>query len=281
MVCTNSLLCAVMKDFVSSVARFTTRHDVVNNIRTLGQGHHVFICYLPDPASPYDRPDPTRVETNLKRISLLHYDLHLHGFVVTSDLSLEDQQPLNTLEWYVRHIELCDHVILVCSPAFKELFTSSRPQRPVVDPKAQRFLCYSSAIYAECERNVTKVGRGVSKFVPVLLDPDWLDFDQSVPLLFRGSHIYQLFEEDPRKFDYDNTERHFERLVCRMVGINRATINAPQPGIPMSFSSSSSIGIIHGHIHIHVFAPLLHTKLFGCLDFLCMCVMPQPPEISR
>lgn len=232
-----------MKDFVSNGARFTNRRDVVENVRTLGQGHHVFICSLPDPSSPYDLPDPTRVETNLKRITLLHFDLHSHGFVVTSDLSLEDQQPLNTLEWYVRHIELCDHVILVCSPAFKELFTSSCPQRPVTNQKAQRFLCYSSAIYAECERNVMQVGRGVSKFIPVVLDPEWSDFEQSVPLLFRGSHIYQLFEEHQRRFDFDNTERHFERLVCRMVGINRATMNAPQPGIPITFGSSSSIGI--------------------------------------
>ena len=251
-VCPNHLLpifLAVMRDYVSTVARFTTKRDVVANVRTLGQGHHVFLCYLPDPASPYGHPDPTRVQSNLKRMTNLHYDLYLHGFVVTSDLSLGDQQPQNVLEWYVRHIEHCNHVILVCSPAFKELFTSSRPQRPVMDPKAQRFLCYSSAIYAECERNVSREGRGMSKFIPVLLDPEWMDSDRSVPLLFRGSHIYQLFEEHPRQFDYDNTERHFERLVCRMVGINRATIDAPQPGTPIPFSSSSSIGTLYIHVN--------------------------------
>ena len=226
-----------MKDHVTTgTRRFTTKQEVEANVKTLGTGHHVFLCYLPNPASPYDEPDQTQVEANMNQIIRLHHDLNEHGFVVTSDLSLRDQQPLRALEWYVRHIEHCDHVILVCSPAFKELFTSSRPQRPVTDTRARRFLVYSAAIYAECERSVT---RGVSKFIPVVLDPDWSNYDLSVPLLFRGSHIYQLFEKHPRLFDYNKKEGHFERLVCRMVGINRAEIDASQPRPPTVFSQSS------------------------------------------
>lgn len=221
--------------------KFTCKHDVVSNISRLGQGHHVFLCYLPDPSSPYGTPDQVKVQNNLNSITRLHYDLTRHGFAVTSDLSLEDQQPMNVLQWYIRHIERCDHVILVCSPAFKELFTSSRPEREITDPKAERFLVYSSAIYAECERCVK---RGVGKFIPVVLAHEWCKFELSVPLLFRSSHIYELCEEYPREFGYDNTSRHFERLVCRMVGINRAILNAPRPGAPMSFPSLSSAGML-------------------------------------
>ena len=106
-----------------------------------------------------------------------------------------------------------------------------------MDKRAQRFLVYSSAIYSECERCM-KIG--VGKFIPVVLEREWLDVDQSVPLLFRGSHVYELCEETPRLFDYDDSARHFERLVCRMVGINRAVLNAPQPGAPMTFNSTST-----------------------------------------
>ena len=237
---------AVMKDHVTTttVTRFTTKHDIVANVGSLGNGHHVFICYLPDPASPYDLPDPARVQRNLDRISLLHYDLQFHGFTVMSDLGLGDQTPLSLLQWYVERIERCNHVILVCSPAFKELFTSTRPQREVKDQKARRFLHYSSTIYTECESSVARQGggRGMSKFIPVILDPEWADIEQSVPLLFRGSHIYELFETCQRKFDYDNKERYFERLVCRMVGINRATIDGPRQGAPIIIGNVSGKG---------------------------------------
>lgn len=226
-----------MRDHVTTKAKFTSRQSVISNISSLGRGHHVFLCYLPDPASPYGLPDPARVETNLTLISLLHYDLTRHGFAVTSDLSLGDQKPVSLLQWYIRQIERCDHVVLVCSPALKELFSASQPRETIVDPKAQRFQVYSSVIYSECERCMRS---RAGKFVPVVLQPEWQDFDRSVPLLFRGSHIYEVYGKTPRLFDYDDATGHFERMVCRMVGINRAELNAPRPGAPITFTSSSS-----------------------------------------
>ena len=225
----------------SQKATFSSRHDVISNITSLGRGHHIFLCYLPDPASPYGFPDSARVNKNLAQISLLHYDLTRHGFAVTSDLSLGDQQPVNMLQWYIWHIERCDHVILVCSPALSELFSTTQPNGEICDERAKRFMVYRSAIYSECEKLLRK---GVGKFIPVVLEPEWLDLNRSVPLLFRGSHVYDLCETTPRRFDYDDSARHFERLVCRMVGINRVVLNAPQPGPPFSTStSSSSVGM--------------------------------------
>ena len=227
-----------MKDHVTTKVKFTSRHDVVSNLSSLGRGHHVFLCYLPDPASPYGTPDPTRVSTNLSLVSLLQYDLTRHGFAVTSDLSLGDQEPVNLLQWYIRQIERCDHVILVCSPALKELFSTSQPRETITDPKAQRFQVYSAAIYSECERCMRS---GVGKFVPVVLQPDW-QINTSVPLLFCAGHIYELHGRRARMFDYDNKTRHFEQMVCRMVGINRRELDAPRPGAPITFTSSSSVG---------------------------------------
>ena len=230
-----------MRDHVTTKTKFTSKHDVISNTVSLGRGHHGFLCYLPDPASPYGSPDASRVRRNLDRISLLQYDLTQHGFAVTSDLSLADQEPISLLQWYVWQIERCNHVVLVCSPALKELFSATRPRQPVIDEKASRFLVYSSAIYSESERCARN---GVGKFIPVVLEPEWLDLDKSVPLLFRGGHIYKLLETAPRQFNYDNMERCFERMVCRMVGINRTKLDAPQPRPPITFTStSSSVGM--------------------------------------
>ncbi|CAI8014507.1 hypothetical protein GBAR_LOCUS9049, partial [Geodia barretti] len=228
----------VMKDHVTTKTKFSSRQDVVSNLSSLGRGHHVFLCYLPDPASPYGAPDLTRVRNNLSLVTLLQYDLTRHGFAVISDLSLGDQEPMNLLQWYIRQIELCDHVVLVCSPALKELFSTCQPREPIADQKAARFQVYSSAIYSECERCMRS---GVGKFVPVVLEPEWRNFDRSVPLLFRGSHVYELYGTRARLFDYDDMAGHFERMVCRMVGINRRELDAPQRGAPIIFTSSSSV----------------------------------------
>lgn len=230
----------VMKDNVAMTQRLTSKQDIMANVTSLGRGHNVFLCYLPDPGSPYGAPDPDRVEANMFLVSLLHYDLTSHGFSVTSDLNLGDLHPQNMLQWYISRIHSCHHVILVCSPAFCELFSTYRPRREVTDPRARRFLSYSAAIYAECESDVRE-GGGMSKFIPVILDHQWGDVEKSVPLLFRLSNIYKMFETEMRRFDYDNNDRDFERLVCRMVGINRAQLNAPKPGAVFNMTKPSSL----------------------------------------
>ena len=235
-----SLLLPVMKDNVTTAQRFTTKQDIMANVTSLGRGHNVFLCYLPDPGSPYGAPDPARVEENTFLVSLLHYDLTSHCFSVTSDLNLGDQRPHSMLQWYISRIHSCHHVILVCSPAFCELFSTYRPQREVVDPRARRFLSYSAAIYAECESDMRE-GGGMRKFIPVILHHQWEDVEKSVPLLFRSSSIYKMFETERRRFDYDNNGRDFERLVCRMVGINRAQMNAPKPGAVFNMTKPSSL----------------------------------------
>ena len=220
----------VMKDYVPALT--TSKEDIMDKVHLLGRGHQVFICYLPDPGSPYGSPDPKRSASNERAVTLLHYDLIRHGFAVFSDLSLGDQHPLNLLQWYISHIERCHHVILVCSAAFKELFTTLRPSGEVKDPRACRFLSYSPAIYAELERTMNR-----RKFLPVLLEPEWAN---SVPCVFQASFVYELYEMDQRTFDYNNKERHFEKLVCQMVGINRVELDAPKPEAPVIISHSSS-----------------------------------------
>ena len=86
---------------------------------------------------------------------------------------------------------------------------------------------------------------------------------KSVPLLFRSAQIYRLFETDccERKFDYHNNERDFERLVCRMVGIDRAQLNAPNPGAVFEMTKPASLS---GKLHFGI--SMSYVICFGCND---------------
>lgn len=208
---------------------FKTRADVEQDLAMLGEGVSVFIVYAPDPESPYYDPCTREHEISANRVRIfrLVYDLEYHGFNVVTDIHLGDKMPTNWLEWYTSRIELCNYILLVGSPAFCELFSREKPQRQILDRKAELLLSYRNAVYAEIATEVSR-NPGASKFIPVLLDPRWT-FEDAVPSLVRAATVYHLLEEDHRRFTYDNGSRDFEKLVCRMAGINRAEIDRSQP----------------------------------------------------
>ena len=204
-----------------------TRQDVEQNLTKLGEGVSVFIVYAPDPEFPYldPRTRSQEIGANEKRIFRLAYDLEQHGFNVVTDLHLGSEMPTNWLKWYTSRIELCNYILLVGSPAFCELFSKEKPRGQIIDERAQRLLSYRNAVYAEIAAEVSR-NPCASKFVPVLLDPRWT-FEDSVPSLMRAASVYYLLEDDHRRFNYDENSRDFEKLVCRMAGINRAEIERP------------------------------------------------------
>ena len=220
----------VMTDRVLRQRRvFRSKEEVQSHLPELGEGVSVFICYAPDPESPYLDPQRRVVEIrhNERLITILTADLERHGFHVVSDLHLGDTEPRNWLRWYISRIHLCNFIILVCSPAFNELFSQETLRRDVVDQRARMFRTYSHAIYDEIAQDVTR-GNNTSKFIPVILDRAWEGRD-SVPSLFRGGFVYNLSgASEPRGFVYDNKNGGFERLVCRMAGINRVELDKPR-----------------------------------------------------
>ena len=205
---------------------FDSREEVEGHLSQLGEGVSIFICYAPDPESPY--LDPRTREGEIRKtersISILTADLEQHGFHVISDLHLGDVEPRDWLRWYINRIRLCDHIILVCSPAFNELFSRETLKKDVLDERSKMLRAYSRAIYNEITQDAATTGN-TSKLIPVILDQAWEGGD-SVPSLFRGGTVYNLSGATyPRKFVYINTNGHFERLVCRMAGINRVELD--------------------------------------------------------
>jgi hypothetical protein len=207
---------------------FKSKAEVEQNLPRLGEGVSVFIVYAPDPESPYLNPH-TRVReinANEKQIFQLVYDLGRHGFHAITDLHLGDKMPHNWLEWYTSRIELCHYILLVGSPAFRELFSREKPQGQILDRRAQLLLSYRNTVYSEISKELSS-NPSASKFIPILLDPRWHSED-SIPSLFGAATVYHLLEKEQRLFMYDNWSRDFEKLVCRMAGINRAEIDQPR-----------------------------------------------------
>ena len=154
-------------------------------------------------------------------MSRLFFDLELHGFHVLSDLHLGNTEPSNWVQWYITRITHCNYVVMVCSPAFKQLFEESPNIADIPNPKAKRLVCYRDALYAAISNVLSDEGR--RKFIPVILEEKYEPMD-CVPLLFQAGTVHRVLKEDRRDFDFNNTIRDFEKLVCHMAGIDRVEL---------------------------------------------------------
>lgn len=211
------LICSplVMTDRIER--QLKTKEDIVNNIDKLGEGIEVFMCYAPDPDDPCSDPEDNQavvLQHETKIWDLMH-DFERHGFLVSSDLNM----PLDTsniLRWIASRIDNSDFVIIVCSPALKELVSCLKLPEGVKDKRAERLFRFSNAIYEVLQRKTT----ATTKVVTVILDDHYQD--DVVPTFFAGGHIYRLHKvASPREFDYDRNGP-FEQLICRMANIDRS-----------------------------------------------------------
>ena len=213
-------------DGIGKRLKFKTRDDVTNNLHRLGQGISVFVCYTPDPESPYHNPKDREeiiVHNQLQIINFIR-DLEQCGFTVISDLHLGSTQPRNRLQWYVSRIELCDYLVMVCSPALKELFSCVELKSKIIDERSSWFRIYCDSIYSQINKE-GKESAFCSKFLPVILD-NRFPIDDCVPSLLAAGSKYQLDQTSPRKFEYE-VNGEWEQLVCRMAGIDRNKLNTP------------------------------------------------------
>jgi len=195
-----------------------TKEDVEKNLPRLGKGVSVFICYAQNPKDPYSDPKPLKITLihydYVNKITQLICDLECFGFTVISDCHLDDSQPSYWLQWYVSRIELCDFLIMVGSPAFKEVFSLDRPKRPVRDEQVSWLFAYCVVVHKE----ITEKTRG-SKFIPVTLGELW-SVDDCFPKFLSAGSVYQLGHMGKRTFEYKNRANDgFESMICRMADI--------------------------------------------------------------
>ena len=223
------------RDVISSLkdeskSKWKSRDEVEANLGSLGDGISVFFIYAPNPDDPYKEvsSQDSLEQRNQYLMCRLFFDLERHGFHVVSDLHLGDTEPANWLHWYVTRILHCNFVIFVCSPAFKELFQETPRVDRIVNNKARKLLEYSNAIYSGVSQQLSGACKR-RKFLPVILDD--YRVDECVPTLFECGAVFSVkHEESQRKFNYDDKDRGFEKLICYMAGVNRVKLEQPQKG---------------------------------------------------
>jgi len=192
-----------------------------DNRGLLGKMQKLFIYYVP--TVEYTTGE---IKGELeKRIYNLARRLIIHGFDVRVDLFCDQSTRLDRAAWSDHELSQADWVIFVCSRSSYEQLQLSN---------SSEYLSTLSASGANREmRNIIDVLRKIlynrlsiessTGVIPVIL----LEEDNNMvfvpPSLRDPNNILCIFDDAP--FDYENLDGHFERLICRMSGINRATIN--------------------------------------------------------
>jgi len=196
--------------------KYSGKSDVLRNRGSFGRRQRVFIHYVP--TSQYTCGE--YMGELEKRI----YDFSLHlityGFDVRVDLLCDRSTRFDRSAWSDHELSQADWVIFVCSRSSYELFNFS-------------FSSDASYIDQETRNNISLLRRtlynrlsndATNKVIPVILLPEDNETSYVPPTLRDLSNILRIFEDTP--FDYDNQGGHFERLLCRMAGINRSEINS-------------------------------------------------------
>ena len=214
----------LLSGFVLRRPLFASKEEVLKHISTIGHGVSVLVCYSPDPRSAKDRESQTEtpqvkrqiIRDTRRRVGGLACRLEQLGFSVFTDLLKGGENPDQLLKWYSNHIQRDNWIILVCSPAFEELF---RVQKLEGSSDWQDKLVYSycNNIYCHLVHNpdVRK------KFIPLVFQPQHAC---SVPSLFQGSFSYCITEDKAFNYDSSPSDLGFDALVCRMAGIDREEI---------------------------------------------------------
>jgi len=199
-------------------SKYCAKKDVLGNRGSLGQRQKVFIHYVP---TSYESSECMgKLE---KRIYNFSSHLITYGFDVRVDLFCDKSTSFDRLAWSDHELSQANWVIFVCSKSSYELLNSSE-YSPTYntcrrDQEARsNFTLLRRTLYNQVSNNAN------INVIPVILLQEDNDIAYVPPTLQDQGNIYYILEDTP--FDYENLGGHFERLICRMAGINRAEINA-------------------------------------------------------
>ena len=188
--------------------------DVKNNLGSLGRGVKVLIWYILSASV-------TAMENNLRKDRIHKFACHLitYGFNVTIDMFCKHATEAEWAAWIDYEMSQADWIICVCSQSLYTMFQSVNDLEKGIRSlslaeKNGRF--YSRTLYNRL-LNDTKL-----KVIPVVLlkEDDNLAFVP--PTLRDPKNILYIYEDTP--FCVENINGNFERLVCRMAGIDRMAL---------------------------------------------------------
>ena len=206
--------------------QFNSKEDVTQNLGSLGQRLKIFICYAPSVSSK---------ETKGKLESCIYsFARHLitYGFDVRVDMFASFTVGFDWASWTDREMSQADWIIFVNSKSSYELLyhpNSPKDVEVTVPHVSNSF----DRVVSEATKKIKFSGRALYnrlyhdttlKIIPVVLQEEDNKIEYILPILRDVNSVLHIYEDTP--FDYDRLEGHFERLVCRMAGINRMDINS-------------------------------------------------------
>ena len=203
--------------------QFNSREEVTKNLGCLGQRLKVFICYAPSVSS---KETKGKLES---RIITFARHLITYGFEVRVDLFESFAVDFDWASWTDREMSQADWIIFVNSKSSYELLChpSGPKEIEITAPHV------SNSFNTGAIKKIRFSGRALynrlyhdsaSKIIPVILQVEDNKSEYILPILRDVNSVLHIYEDTP--FDYDRLEGHFERLVCRMAGINRMDINS-------------------------------------------------------
>ena len=212
----------------------------MKNLGSLGQWLKVFICYAPSINS-------TKSKGKLEsRIYTFARHLITYGFDVRVDLFANFTVGFDWAPWTDREMSQADWIIFVNSQSSYELLChpSGPKEVEIPAPRVSKANSFDTAVN-EAMKKIRFSGRAVYnrlyhdttlKIIPVVLLEEDNKSEYILPILRDVNSVLHIYNDIP--FDYDKLEGHFERLICRMAGINRMNINAT--GVQQKFHKLSS-----------------------------------------
>ena len=195
-------------------SRFKTSEEIQRNLGSLGQRKKVFIWFVSSKNIVDNTTRPGMLET---RVFLFSRHLITYGFEVRTNLSAGVNRT-SKADWASstdHEMSQAEWIICVCSQSLYEMFqNASNPMEIHSLSTDASFL--NRTLYNRLLNDSTL------KIIPVILQEGDNNLLFVPPALRDPKNILRVYEETP--FDVKKLDGDFERLICRMAGIDRMVL---------------------------------------------------------
>ena len=206
----------VVQDGIASpkYARFKTSEEIQRNLGSLGQRKKVFIWFVPSINTVDNTTHPGMLET---RVFLFSRHLITYGFEVRTNLSAGVNRT-SKADWGSstdHEMSQAEWIICVCSQSLYDTFHNAS------DPIEIHSLSTNVSFLNKTLYN-RLLNDSTLKIIPVILQEGDNNLLFVPPALRDPKNILHVYEETP--FDVKKLHGDFERLICRMAGIDRMAL---------------------------------------------------------
>ena len=206
-------------------SQFKTIEEIQCNLGSLGKKKKIFIWFVPSKNIVGNPTHPGMLET---KIFLFSRHLKTYGFDIRTNLSAGVNHTSKT-EWASltdHEMLLAEWIICICSQSLYEVFQNAR------DPMEINSLSTNASFLNRTLYN-RLLNDPALKVIPVMLQESDDNLFFVPPTLRDPKNILRIYEETP--FNAKNLDGDFERLICRMAGIDRMALRFAEDNYRQGF----------------------------------------------